>query len=243
MEMFKSTKQKVDFMTEVIIDDIPFEIDLPMLLRELRLDRNKSFINQLEHLVDQAQAIGRPKAFYKVAAIEERGDDYVVIEGIKFASRVLRVNLKGIDQVFLYAATCGVELDELASSVDGDIQNYWMNEINGLALDSAIKALDEAITNRFNPGPISSMSPGSLDDWPLEEQRKLFNLLGDLGESIGVQLLDNLWMTPAMSVSGIRFPSEDGFVSCQLCPREVCSERAAPYDETLFDRKYRLELN
>jgi hypothetical protein len=230
-------------MTEVILDDIPFEIDLPLLLQELRVNRNKSFINQLERLVIEAQAIGKPRAIYKVAPIETKGDDYVVIEGIKLKSRVLRVNLEEIEQVYLYVATCGIELDKLASSVDGDIQNYWMNEISGLALDSAIKALDETLENRFNTGPISSMSPGSLDDWPIEEQRGLFTLLGDLSESIGVQLLDNLWMAPSMSVSGVRFPSEDGFVSCQLCPREVCSERAAPYDETLFDRKFRLDMS
>lgn len=227
-------------MIEVILDDIPFEIDLPLLLRELGAARNESFTNQIERLVIEAQAIGRPKAFYKAAAIEAKGDDYVVIEGQRLNSRVLRVNLEDIEQVYLYAATCGIELDQLASSVDGDIHNFWMNEINLWALDSAIKALDDAIENRFNPGRISSMSPGSLDDWPIEEQRGLFTLLGNLKDSIGVQLQGNLWMAPAMSVSGVRFPSEDGFESCLLCPREVCSERAAPYDETLYDRKFRL---
>jgi hypothetical protein len=230
-------------MNQFVLDNIPFQIDVPMLMQELRVDRNKFDSEPIESLVIEAQAIARPKAFYKIAPIEARGDDYVVIEGIKLTSRVLRVNLEGIDQVYLYAATCGIEMEDWSSLKGDGIHQFWTNAIKGLALYSAIQALDVNITTRFDAGPISSMSPGSLDDWPLEEQRGLFALLGDLKDVIGIQLLENLWMTPSMSVSGIRFPSEDGFESCQLCPREVCSERAAPYDESLYDRKYRLAAN
>lgn len=229
-------------MNEFILDQIPFHIDLSILIEELRLDKDKFDIDPIQRLAMEAQAIARPKAFYKVAPIEARGDDYVVIGGIKLTSRVLRVNLEREQRVFLYAATCGTELEHWSASVKDGLQNFWANEIKGMALHSAIQALDENITTRFNTGPISSMSPGSLDDWPLQAQRPLFNLLGDQAVTIGVRLMDNLWMIPTMSVSGIRFPSEDGFESCQLCPREVCSERAAPYDEGLYERKFRLKV-
>ncbi len=228
-------------MSEFILDKIPFQIDLSILIEELRLDMDKFDIDPIQRLAIEAQAIARPKAFYKVAPVEARGDDYVVIGGIKLTSRVLRVNLDTEQQVFLYAATCGTELEVWSVSVKDGLQNFLANEIKGMALHSAIQALDENIATCFNTGQISSMSPGSLDDWPLEEQRGLFTLLGDLKDVIGVQLLDNLWMVPSMSVSGIRFPSEAGFESCQLCPREVCSERAAPYDDELYDRKFRLK--
>jgi hypothetical protein len=227
-------------MNDFVLDSIPFQIDVSLLMQKLRVDRNKFDSEPIERLVIEAKAVARPKAFYKVVPIEARGDDYVVMEGMKMTSRVLRVNLENEHRVFLYAATCGTELEDWSSSTDDGIQQFWTNEIKGMALSSAIQALDENITTRFNTGPISSMSPGSLDDWPLEEQRGLFALLGDLKGVIGVQLLDNLWMVPSMSVSGIRFPSEDGFESCQLCPREICSERAAQYDEGLYDRKYRI---
>lgn len=228
-------------MSEFILDKIPFHIDLSIIMEELRLDKDKFDADSIERLAIEAQAIARPKAFYRVAPIEARGDDYVVIGGIKLTSRVLRVNLELEQRVFLYVASCGTELEDWSASVKDGLQNFWANEIKGVALHSAIQALDENITTRFNTGPISSMSPGSLDDWPLEEQRGLFTLLGGLKDVIGVQLLDNLWMVPSMSVSGIRFPSEAGFESCQLCPREVCSERATPYDEGLYNRKFRLK--
>jgi hypothetical protein len=83
------------------------------------------------------------------------------------------------------------------------------------------------------------MSPGSLGEWPLSQQRPLFASLGDVAGAIGVRLSESLLMVPAKSVSGVCFPTEESFESCQLCPREDCPGRRAPYDETLYDRKYR----
>jgi hypothetical protein len=106
-------------------------------------------------------------------------------------------------------------------------------------LRSAMQALSEHLQKRFHSGRMSSMSPGSLPDWPLQEQRKLFALLGDPKGAIGVELTQSLIMVPLKSVSGISFPAEVDFASCQLCPRENCPGRRAPYDATLYDRKYR----
>jgi hypothetical protein len=85
----------------------------------------------------------------------------------------------------------------------------------------------------------ATMAPGSLSEWPLSQQRSLFACLGDPEGEIGVHLSDSLLMVPAKSVSGIRFPTTESFVSCQLCSRENCPGRRAPYDKTLYDEKYR----
>ena len=85
------------------------------------------------------------------------------------------------------------------------------------------------------------MSPGSLADWPLEQQRALFAVLGDTEGLIGVRLAESCLMIPTKSVSGMRFPTETSFESCQLCPRAVCPGRRAPYDKGLYDRKYARE--
>ena len=73
------------------------------------------------------------------------------------------------------------------------------------------------------------MSPGSLEDWPITEQTKLFSIFGDTERLIGVRLTDSMLMVPRKSISGILFPSEEGFTSCQLCDRERCPGRKAPY--------------
>ena len=94
------------------------------------------------------------------------------------------------------------------------------------------------LSERFAVPQLMVMNPGSLADWPLREQRALFRLLGDVEAAVGVTLTPSLLMTPTKSVSGIFFPSEETFASCQLCPREACPNRRAPYDPELFAKKY-----
>jgi hypothetical protein len=77
------------------------------------------------------------------------------------------------------------------------------------------------------------MSPGSLTDWPIEEQKPLFSLFGEEETPIGVKLSKHLLMLPAKSISGIYFPTEVSFFSCQLCQRDNCPGRKAAYDNKL----------
>jgi hypothetical protein len=86
------------------------------------------------------------------------------------------------------------------------------------------------------------MSPGRVPYWPLTQQRPLFELLGNPKDTVGVRLTQSCLMVPNKSVSGIRFPTEESFETCQLCPREGCPGRKAPYDSGLYDRRYRLAV-
>ena len=121
------------------------------------------------------------------------------------------------------------------------MRRFWADALNQAVLHAAARRLQEHLQNRYELGPISMMNPGSLADWPLREQRSLFSLLGDVHAAIGVELTGSLLMVPTKSVSGIFFPAEASFASCQLCPRELCPNRRAVYDPELYERKYRDE--
>lgn len=223
----------------VVLDDIPYHSDIDALARRLRLAQDSDLVAALSELVDEAQAVARPRAMYRVGFIDERGDDYVVIDGTRFTSRILQVNLEGVHRVFLYVATCGTELEAWARSLDDLLHRYWAETIQEMALRTAGRALHRHMVECYELGETSTMAPGSLSEWPLSEQRPLFACLGEVTESVGVRLTDSLLMVPAKSVSGIRFPTTGSFASCQLCPRENCPGRRAPYEETLYDRRYR----
>ncbi|MBN2246450.1 MAG: vitamin B12 dependent methionine synthase, partial [Candidatus Aminicenantes bacterium] len=75
----------------------------------------------------------------------------------------------------------------------------------------------------------SSISPGSLTDWPIEEQKPLFSLFGDTQNLIGVILTPQMLMIPKKTISGIFFPTKEKFIPCRLCSRQDCPEREAPY--------------
>ena len=80
------------------------------------------------------------------------------------------------------------------------------------------------------------MQPGSGDAevWPIEQQKELFSVFGDVEALIGVRLTDAMLMIPTMSESGVIFPTATGFASCQVCRREGCSRRTAPFDEAVW---------
>jgi hypothetical protein len=222
-----------------VLDGIQFQPDLASLARQAQVTKESPLYAELEACVREAQAVARPKAMYRVGYIESRENDTVVIDGFRFASRVLRVNLDQAHRVFAYLATCGTELQDWANSIKDPLQQYWGNTIQQMALRAASQALSADINERYEPGRTSSMAPGSLSEWPLSEQRPLFALLGDTVQATGVRLSESLLMVPTKSVSGLRFPTEERFESCQLCPRQECPGRRAPYDEDLYDRRYR----
>ena len=226
-------------MDTIIFNNIPFHLDPDELMQMMRIKASDRHVAEIERLARAAYDIGRPKAMYKVAFIESKGEDTIATDGVVFTSRVLRVNLEQVHKVFPYVVTCGMELEEWARSIEDLLQRFWAEAINEWVLRSASQFLEQHLVEQYQLGQTSTMNPGSLEDWPLQEQRKLFALLGDPQAAIGVRLTDGLLMVPTKSVSGIRFPTETSFASCQLCPRENCRGRRAPYDKDLYERKYR----
>jgi cobalamin-dependent methionine synthase I len=132
-----------------------------------------------------------------------------------------------------------LELEEWSKSVDGMLEQYWAETIKEMTVRANIGHLNDYLTERYQPGKLSRMNPGSLPDWPLSEQKPLFAVLGEGPAKIGVQLKDSFLMVPVKTVSGIFFPAEERFESCMLSQREKCPGRRAPYDPELYDWKYR----
>lgn len=218
--------------------NFPCEIDREQLLKNLHIKPDTHFVEEVDRLIAQAKEIGKPKATYKVAYVESKGDDYAVVEGIKFTSRVLRVNLEEAYKIVPYVVTCGTELEEWAQGIDGMFEQFCADGIMEAALRSARHRFSSKVDEELNWAHASSMNPGSLGDWPIKEQKPLFQLLGDVRSSIGVDLKESFLMSPIKTVSGIRFPKEGSYENCQLCPREKCPGRRAPYDKNLYAEKY-----
>jgi len=195
---------------------------------------------QIQHLLEVAHPLISAQAVHEVCSIDEEFEDTVVIDGIRFSSQVLRKNLDGVEKVFPYIVTIGSRLEDEVRNCADLLEQYYIDIIGNLALINARNHLEEYLRSLFSMACLSYMSPGSLSDWPIEEQKPLFSLFKGAEHSIGVHLTENLLMIPRKTVSGIYFPSEVTFYSCQLCQREECEGRKAKYSEELA-KQYKLK--
>jgi hypothetical protein len=215
-----------------ILENINLSLNLDKVRRRLHMKPDCD-MSQVRTLVDTVQQLIEPRALYKVCYIEAKSEDSVIVDGLHLSSRVLRKNLDRVERIFPYAITLGSKLGEKQNACSDLLENYYLDSIGNLALTSVQKQLKKHLQSKFALEKMSSMAPGSLSDWPIEEQGPLFKLLGNVEASIGVKLTRNLLMIPAKSISGFYFPTEVSFYSCQLCPRKRCESRKAKFDETL----------
>lgn len=200
------------------------------IARRLRIRPDRAGSSHLKELIELARSLVSVRAVYDISYIGRKDAGSVEVAGVVFRSRVLRHNLENAQKVFPYIMTIGPVLEKTAASLSDLLKQYYLEEIANIVLEQGAAWLAERLQGLWGFPLLSNMSPGSLEDWPITEQRQLFSLFGDTEKVIGVTLTDHLLMLPRKSISGILFPSEEGFTACQLCPRKDCPSRRARYD-------------
>jgi hypothetical protein len=209
------------------------------LASRVRLDLCPDCEPDLLQLAKAAEEAARPRAAWRCAEdIAVLDTLRVTVSGIEFRSEMLAHNLESATCVWPYLASCGPELDGLASRPDlatvfeDPLAEFWLDCIKALALDSAFETLRRTVLAQAGEGRLSTMNPGSgaATLWPIEQQRPLFKLLGGTArEYTGVELGDSCLMSPNKSVSGFFFHGAEDFDSCAYCERENCPGRRVPF--------------
>ncbi|MEA2007520.1 MAG: vitamin B12 dependent methionine synthase, partial [Chloroflexota bacterium] len=158
-------------MEPIILDNIPFQPTQEAIQIVLDTKLGKKSAEAFQKLIKESQEIAKPKAIYKVAYLNEKGDDYIKTEGHTFKSRILRLKLGDIHRVFVYVATCGRELEDWMNAKEEILDQYYASVVNEMALDAARDHLIAHIEGQYDLKKTASMAPGSLEDWPIQEQR------------------------------------------------------------------------
>jgi hypothetical protein len=216
-----------------IIDHIPVKLEAQDIARRLGTRPDRAGSSLLGDLIELSHRLISLRAVYDISYLGAKDNDSVEVAGVRFRSRVLRHNLDRAQKVFPYIMTIGQELERTASSLGDLLKQYYLEEIANIVLEQSVSWLAENLRERWGLPRLSDLGPGSLEDWPITEQRPLFSLFGDTEKLIGVSLTDHFLMIPRKSISGILFPSDESFTACQLCPRADCPSRKARYDEAL----------
>jgi hypothetical protein len=220
------------------LESFPVHQDLEEIKRRLHTEQCGDW-PRVKTLIETAQPLIKPRATYKDSYIESKLDDAIVIDGIRLTSRVLRKQLDKVNRAFPYVISIGNQLEEKIRDCGDILDQYYLDTVGNVALSTVQKNLECKLMSKYAINGLSSMSPGSLSDWPIEEQKSLFSILGDVETAIGVTLTENFLMIPTKSISGIYFPTDLPFYTCQLCSRKNCDSRKAQFDKTLA-REYNI---
>ncbi|MCP4146838.1 MAG: hypothetical protein GY757_03715 [bacterium] len=171
---------------------------------------NYNRTEQVEKFLAQAVPLAAPKGLFKQVVVQQVTQETgaIKIDGTEFNSATLCAFLEEQQEVFVFAATSGVELEEPALKSLDPHAGDWLNALKVLVLDAAMDTLEDEICLNYKLAPISFLSPDSAEEktWAPEQQKDLFQLLNySVLEGIGIHLTENYTTRPANSLTGLFF--------------------------------------
>lgn len=212
-------------------------LDFDTVAKRLRVPED--ILDEFRDIFDECAKIADPKFIFTKRPVRQDGPVTWLGES-DFTSQIMHVNFKNVKTAWPYINTCGRELYDLAVSKDDPLERYWVDQISEQYLYHAQAMTMDAVKAASGAEALYSMNPGSLADFPVSNQRPLFDIFGDVEALCGVWLTDTFLMMPYKSCSGIYFESDKSFVNCAFCPRADCPNRRAPYDEMQLNSRYSL---
>jgi hypothetical protein len=182
--------------------------------------------------------IMRPRLLFTKERIKkiERGRIYLH-NGVSLKSPKLSRALRDSEELICFLTTIGGDIDFEINRMmrQGRIsQAFVMDALGSVAVESVAEQFqrrmerkcsedDKAVTLRFSPG---------YCDWPIGEQRKLFELFDS--NTAGIELNDSCLMMPRKSISAVfgLYPfsgdsAHPPYNPCVDCPRTDCPSRRA----------------
>ena len=184
----------------------------------------------LGRLLERCREAAKPKAVAVCLEVAHDGEGHVTAIGNEeMRSVVLDEQLRGLHRVFAYVVTCGTELAAVDYEGSEELRRALLSICLG-GMHAATDALLSTLSGAYQLGKTGVLNPGSLPEWPLSEQPKLFRLLGDVTGDIGVTLEASNFMTPLATSSGLIFETEQDYQNCSYCTNLGCVIRRAPYD-------------
>ncbi len=127
-----------------VLSSIPVELNLETVLSKLRIrNMNREVENDIQELLDQSRSVVKPKALHEISSVSNRNGDSLEIGGVRFTSRVLRINLDKVEAVFPYVVTCGREIDEIEIEHHDITKYYFLDQIKEMVLRIALNHLHD----------------------------------------------------------------------------------------------------
>ncbi len=196
-------------------------------------------LRRIDSFTDKMDGMLKPRLCYRMVGLAEVTPAGVRLsEGTRFRSPKLARALSRAESVCCFVATVGPAVDlEIQSLMQQRryADAYVLDALGSTAAENVVeqfhrrmsarrKEKNGAVTLRFSPG---------YCDWPMQEQRPLFDLIAK-ADKPGVILNDRCLMTPRKSVSGLFGLLPPGMGGgpkannpCDTCGKRDCIARRA----------------
>lgn len=217
-----------------VLSDIALHVDIHELKRFMGPVKGAAMRQELPRMAAEAESLAQPRILYKSSRVERIEEDAIRIDGVSFKSGLLARLLGEGQRVYPFVLTIGPSLEQRASSAESLWPHLVLDAMGTLLVSSLSRHLERVLKAAFGSSTFSRFSPGSLEAWPLTEQRPLFALLGDVEGRIGVKLNASCFMIPKKSLSGMYVPTKETFLSCRLCSMAACPGRRARFSSRLL---------
>ena len=191
-------------------------------------ENTKVLIDQCKQELEQAAS---PRVTWREYPLSIQ-DHVIDMTCFQTRSKSLERNLKDCEQILLFAATLGSQVDVL-------LHRYNMIQMSkAVVMQAASVAMLETFCDEENQKLKEAyqekgwylrprFSPGYVD-FPLECQRQIAPAL-ELSKRIGVTLTDSLLMAPSKSVTAViglsRLPRNCTVQGCEVCAKRDCAYR------------------
>jgi len=99
-------------------------------------------------------------------------------------------------------------------------------------MDQALAHARKYAAETYNYARGVSLCPSDTGSWPLAELKRVFSVLGNTADEIGLELSEYCFMKPVKSLCGVLLNVQDQFSSCDICGhRDKCDRQNAGHDE------------
>lgn len=212
-------------------DKEEIKIDTSEVFRYLGYGKNEpdeSIYNLTAECIEEVREKLSPKACYDKFDIVRCDDNSIGFATIKTNSKALIKNLKDCDEVIIFVATIGADIDRLIQkySIINPSKAVVLQSIGAVFVEAWCDIICQRIRNMYNKYQRPRFSPG-YGDFELTKQSEIFELL-DCHRKIGVILAESLLMIPTKSVSAV-IGLSDKNLKCEMSGCEICKNLQCEY--------------
>lgn len=218
---------------KVVVLEVPFKFNIENILKGMKIHGDaKRFEVPLRELIEAVTPVARPKALIKIVCVDHKTPETLQIDGVEFDSKLVRVSLDAVETAFVCMTTVGAEVEAMEQPKDV-MKRYCLDALKNYLLFEATAYLKKFLQDNYKTGTLTNLNPGETASFPIAQQRKIFQIIGDVEGYIGVRLSENCALIPTKSHSGVYFSTAVEFISCRLCTNKRCQGRRAAYEPEL----------